>query len=60
MNWDTTLEYRNAADALYQETVNYDDGQQQVTVFDVDDTETWDTYIRLYDAGGGLISETYI
>lgn len=42
-NWDTIFEYRDADGVL----------------FDVDNTEAWDTYTRLLDSTGTVISESY-
>ncbi|MEM7068906.1 MAG: M10 family metallopeptidase C-terminal domain-containing protein, partial [Pseudomonadota bacterium] len=58
--WSEITEYYNVGEVLTERQTSFDNGTSEVRVFDVDNQESWSEWVRLYDANGSQISESFV
>ena len=58
--WSEIVDFFNLDEVKTETITTYDDGTFLNSVFDVDDTEEWTQWDRLFDFDGTLLDETFI
>ncbi len=58
--WDIHTKYFNTDELLTEEIINMDNGFTNHTVYDVNDSEYWSEWKRVFDSENNIIEEFYI
>ena len=57
--WSEIYDFYDTGYQLTEQQTFFDDGTSEVTVYDVNNAESWSEWVRTYDSNGQLTGETF-